>query len=525
MKQKVLFLMMLLCLVVGKANAQTFITETPTFGSSYYIYTVNQRKFLNDNNGLDATPNVLWKIGGTFNSNYTLTSANSKQFAMYRSGSVGNRVYNVVTNATGQSGNNVNLTSALSNGKYSIYRQSKNGSNWSGDRNVVSTQTGITRQSDASYEWCFVSQDQIDAVYPAKLLQSALSNNNITTTWSKAESVDNFATYQTTNSNEWCVEAFKWAGTSTGEYLTLTVSGLNNGYYELKMGACASSTSSRDNGGATLIAENEAETYASLHANNASVAMTAYNQLGCESLDEYTLTGINVTNGTMKIYINIDKANVNWVLASIKSLAYLGDKEVSLKVNSTAKYGTFIAPFEVTLPEGVTAYSINAYSNKETGELAATNLGNTITANTPVLLYSENGADKKYYGVAGDEQARRSGWLVGYNTLHSGSLAESGYKNYILQNGTNGVKFYYADDTKYTAGCNANRAYLSIPTSEAAAKVLSVSFDETTAIDLVSKEDGATEYYTINGVKVDAPVKGMNIVKMSNGSVKKIFVK
>lgn len=160
------FLSWALLMIAGisvQAQTWTWTGETPAAGNSYYIYTVNQKKFLNDNNGLDSSPTILWTIGGTFSSNYTLTSSNSKQFAMYRSGSIGNRVYNVVTNATGQSGDNVNLESALSDGKYSIYRQSKTGSNWSGDRNVVSTSTGITRQSDASYEWKFITQDQVNA--------------------------------------------------------------------------------------------------------------------------------------------------------------------------------------------------------------------------------------------------------------------------------------------------------------------------------------------------------------------------
>ena len=38
-------------------------------------------------------------------------------------------------------------------------------------------------------------------------------------------------------------------------------------------------------------------------------------------------------------------------------------------------------------------------------------------------------------------------------------------------------------------------------------------------------DNGKAEYYTIDGRKVDAPVKGLNIVRMSNGETKKIVVK
>ena len=49
------------------------------------------------------------------------------------------------------------------------------------------------------------------------------------------------------------------------------------------------------------------------------------------------------------------------------------------------------------------------------------------------------------------------------------------------------------------------------------------------ATDIEGVEDAgsgvAVEFYTINGVRVAAPQKGVNIVKMSNGTVSKIFVK
>lgn len=241
----------------------------------------------------------------------------------------------------------------------------------------------------------------------------------------------------------------------------------------------------------------------------------------------YSVT-VDVTNNTLNFGLRGSHVHTNWFAIDDFKVDYLGsgDNEVSLKVSSAAHYGTFIAPFAVKVPEGVTAYSINAYTNKATGELTTTPVGATIPANTPVLLYSEKGADVKYYGAAGDDAAHRVGWLVGYNTKHTGALTESGYKNYILQKKGDDVKFYWAEDGVYTAGCNANRAYLSIPTSEAAAKVLSVTFNEATPIETVSNESAEpVEYFTVNGAKVNGPVKGINIVKMSNGTVKKVFIK
>lgn len=47
-----------------------------------------------------------------------------------------------------------------------------------------------------------------------------------------------------------------------------------------------------------------------------------------------------------------------------------------------------------------------------------------------------------------------------------------------------------------------------------------------TAINSITKtEKKATEYFTVDGRKVAAPVKGLNIIKTSNGETKKVFVK
>lgn len=179
----------MLCMV-GTANAQqTYVWKgsVPISGETYYLYTKNQDKFLNDNNGLDVynKNNTQWIMGGTFPSPYTLTSTNGKQFAMYRTW---NWVYTyyLVTNATGKSGDDIKFASALDNGYYSIYRANK-WSTSSGDRNIESTTSGIQRTSAASYEWLFISQTEYNSTLPYYFKATA-----ITSTGGKAQvSFDN----------------------------------------------------------------------------------------------------------------------------------------------------------------------------------------------------------------------------------------------------------------------------------------------------------------------------------------------
>lgn len=158
------------CAATLNAMAWSWTGTAPEAGSSYYLYTLKQNKFVNDADGLDAAPAVLWTIGGTPTSNYTMTSADGKQFAMYRTGGITSRVYHVETSATGKSGSDINMSSDWNDGAkaYTLYRQDKN-TNWGVDRNVTTTAIGLSRQKDASAEFRFITTDE-KAVYDARII-------------------------------------------------------------------------------------------------------------------------------------------------------------------------------------------------------------------------------------------------------------------------------------------------------------------------------------------------------------------
>ena len=74
-------------------------------------------------------------------------------------------------------------------------------------------------------------------------------------------------------------------------------------------------------------------------------------------------------------------------------------------------------------------------------------------------------------------------------------------------------------------GVKPFHAYMTM-TSSAGAKSFSIgSGDEgTTAIDLLnSVATGDAEYYDINGRRIDAPAKGVNIVRRGNKTMKLII--
>lgn len=182
-------------------------------------------------------------------------------------------------------------------------------------------------------------------------------------------------------------------------------------------------------------------------------------------------------------------------------------KYVSMAVDAAAKYGTFCAPFDVTVPAGVTAST--ATVSGDMVELAQINTG-VIPANTPVVLYAEAGlAATNILGarVAGTPEA---GALVG---VYADTQATAG--TYVLQNQGGKVGFYKVEGVQPTV--KANRAYLVAPQSEARVFLLG---EETAISALQALTSGKAEIYDLNGRRLNTLQKGINIV-----AGKKILVK
>jgi hypothetical protein len=185
---------------------------------------------------------------------------------------------------------------------------------------------------------------------------------------------------------------------------------------------------------------------------------------------------------------------------------------------TAAKYATFIAPFAVAVPAGVTASTVDGAGEYDI--LIMNNVGANIPANTPVVLYSETTINETFSGIpVGTEDSYTVGWLTGVYTETS---APEG--SYVLQKLNDHVAFYIVEEGKQPT-IPANRAYLTMPYG---ANIFYFPGEEggVTAIEgfdaLTSGEFDAI--YTASGVKVDALQKGLNIVVKGDKSYK-IYVK
>lgn len=225
----------------------------------------------------------------------------------------------------------------------------------------------------------------------------------------------------------------------------------------------------------------------------------------------------------------VDATAGSWVaFKNIKVEKFVAElAEANLKCRPEV-YGTFIAPFDVIMPEGITAYSATVKDDQSSVLLTkVAEPGEKLSAKTPVILKNKGTelVDRTYRDVS---------VLTEEKNIESGSVLTGFYVAgyvptgaYVLQDQGDGEgqKFYKVSGEDPIMGVK-NRCYLNALNSDGSAKVLRIEFaDEETAIENLTNGATIVEYYSVNGTKLSAPQKGINLVKMSDSTVKKIFVK
>lgn len=220
------------------------------------------------------------------------------------------------------------------------------------------------------------------------------------------------------------------------------------------------------------------------------------------------LTGQLMSEDHMLVNIDIDM--MTSAIGQVIGVK-LGYDAAKLAINAAAKYGTFCAPFDVEIPAGVTAYTINGV---EDGALNMNEVDGTIAAHTPVIVYGDFAENQNLYqfGVATEGNPAAGDYLKGTYT----AIASVPQGAYLLQKQDEKVGFYKV--TKDNLKLAANRCYLTTPQ---ASPVKAFFFDEETAVKTIDAlTNGKAEIFDMNGRKLQNLQKGINIV---NG--KKVLVK
>ena len=217
----------------------------------------------------------------------------------------------------------------------------------------------------------------------------------------------------------------------------------------------------------------------------------------------------NVTDGMLTLGVRLENYTSNDCKFDHFTLEYLGNTMATMSIGA-AHYGTFAAPFEVTLPAGVTAYTVDGVTGNT---LTLTELTTVIPANTPVVTYCENSVDESFTGMP-ISGSPRHGWLHG--VYHQTVVPADAY---VLQNLDGKTGFYrVAEGLQPTL--KANRCYLS-ESEPSAVRAYFFDKDNATGIQTLNALlNAGTRIYGTDGQQRNRLEKGVNIVNN-----KKIFIK
>ena len=189
-------------------------------------------------------------------------------------------------------------------------------------------------------------------------------------------------------------------------------------------------------------------------------------------------------------------------------------------------HSTLVLPYEAAMPDGCEAYTVTGVNeqNKLVGEAIQ-----TIPANKPVLLENAGTYDfsANNVTVAATPAELTNGILTG---VYDNST-KTPVGSYALQTQDGVQAFYHAISEEVAPTMTPFTAYLTDDASNQA-NVNRLIFDfednDVTGIEQVeaaAKAATVVEIYDLSGRKVSAPVKGINLMKMSDGTVKKVIVK
>ena len=228
----------------------------------------------------------------------------------------------------------------------------------------------------------------------------------------------------------------------------------------------------------------------------------------CNGAVPIDLKGKFIDEDNLLVTIDIDLTSVEGLNQMV--YVHLGYDAAPMMVNAEAQYGTFCAPFAVEIPSGVQVYTVPSVSS--TGELTLSKVTGTIPANTPVVLFAENG----YY--TGEDDAPLPIYVFGLAEsgtptvdLLTGVYAETPAPvgSYVLQNLDNKVAFYQVS-AEDPITVPANRCYLTAPAGSV--KALAFPDGTLTSISEIQAADEKAVIYDLSGRRVSKATKGIYII-------------
>lgn len=184
----------------------------------------------------------------------------------------------------------------------------------------------------------------------------------------------------------------------------------------------------------------------------------------------------------------------------------LTDNDAKMSIKADAHYATFIAPYNVTLPSGVKAYTVSTLVEGTENTLQLEEIeGNVLTANTPVIINAESEVSQP---VSGNDISIRNSYTNGLLTgVMSPTVAPT--DSYVLQQHGVTTGFYRVGNT---ITIPAGRCYLNAPASSSARSFIITEGDATAISTLQVLTSQHAEIFDTNGRRLPSLQKGINIV-------------
>ena len=180
------------------------------------------------------------------------------------------------------------------------------------------------------------------------------------------------------------------------------------------------------------------------------------------------------------------KINDDWTIFTNFRLTLLYNATATLSVSGIAGIGSFVAPFAITMPESVSAWTVEQQDGEEVNMVKITDEGETLSANTAVIIRSGETVTETFHGFKTGEENENSGdFLVGTYTR---TEVPQGENNYVLQKQSTDEQaaFYPVNTSGIYSG--SNRCYLHLDTDDSHARI-AINFDGQTGISLLQNNE------------------------------------
>lgn len=243
----------------------------------------------------------------------------------------------------------------------------------------------------------------------------------------------------------------------------------------------------------------------------------------------YILFTTGETEGNYTISFQTPGSDDNKHNVVVSNIELKSSLDVTMTIKVDNEYGTFFAPFDVDIPQGVKAYTVESVNDKD--ELELIEVTSTIPANTPVIIYKNEFTAEEVANKVFTETFHGINLIANTETEGTNLLTGVYYRqlapenSYVLQNIDEKVAFYHVEAGGQPT-MRAYSAYLNY-TEPNSAKSLSFGDDEATAIaGIEALTSGNMEgIYTTSGAKVNSLQKGVNIIRTKDGKSMKVYVK